>query len=229
MLKLQEELKSARNTLKVTQQNLDLEKRKVQQKDQESFDAQYRLVALQEEVDKLNTHVKVVEDEREALKLTLKEEEVARIAAEGMIALPADSIDDTDILMTSPRRRSPAKLPVPFSSENKENIGVVGKKAPSDDRLEEQLDLERRKRLHAEELAEFLELECQFRCCRCRSHRHESAFEISNDFALAMDRIRRDMKEVLADAHAPVESSVVGAKTTSEITYELGRIPDSLA
>ncbi|KAF1819820.1 uncharacterized protein K489DRAFT_296238, partial [Dissoconium aciculare CBS 342.82] len=106
VVKLQEELKGARSTLRVAQSTLDMEKRKTQQRDQETFDAQYKLVSMQEELEQLQLRLQIVEEEREALKKNLQEEEVARIAAEGRIALPVSPQGDDELLLRSPVRRS---------------------------------------------------------------------------------------------------------------------------
>lgn len=171
VVKLREELKSTRNSLRITQSGLDMEKRKVQQKEQQTFEAQYQLIALQEQLDKLQTHIKTVEQEREALKTSLKEEEVARIAAEGMIALPIGNQGDDDLMSPQVRRRSPHKRAQSPVSDDKENAGVVTKKMVEAKQLAEELKWERLRREQAEELADFLRLECRFKCCGCRPRR----------------------------------------------------------
>ncbi|EME47343.1 hypothetical protein DOTSEDRAFT_50763 [Dothistroma septosporum NZE10] len=206
LLKVKEDLKSLRSSFRVMQQNLEAEKRKVQQREQETFDAQYHLATAQEELDKLQTHIIVAEAEREALKTSLREEEVARIAAEGMIALPAASQDDEDDLASSPRRRSPLKSTDSPLSNDKENMGVVTKKMVEARRLEEELALEKMRRENAEELAEFLRMECRFRCCGCRTTRPQhNVLAISNALAENMDSIRRSMREVLTPPGSPAE------------------------
>lgn len=199
VLKLQEEVKSTRNTMRITQQAIDMERRKVQQREQEAFEAQYQLVAVQEELDKLRVHLQIVQEEKDALKTSLKEEEVARIAAEGMIALPTASQDDDD-LMSSPRRRSPSKRNASPFSDDKENVGVVTKKMLDTKRFDEELARERRLRQHAEELADFLRLECHFRCCPCRSSEtagHEQSLSVSGTLGKAFEEIRSEMRAIL--------------------------------
>ncbi|SMR46556.1 unnamed protein product [Zymoseptoria tritici ST99CH_1A5] len=198
VLKIQEELKSTRSSLRITQSGLDMEKRKLAQRDQETFDAQYSLVALQEELDKLRVQLQVAEDEKNALKTSLKEEEVARVAAEGMIALPA-SVDE-DELMGSPQRLSPAKRTASPLSDDKENAGVVTKKMLDSRRFDEELAYERTRREHAEELAEFLRLECHFRCCPCRASDHagqDQQLPVAGELGQAFESIRSEMRAIL--------------------------------
>lgn len=199
VLKIQEELQSERKTLRVAQVNLDQEKRKVQQKEQDSFEAQYQLIAVQEELDKLRTQMEAVQEEKEALKTSLREEEVARIAAEGMIALPAASQDDDD-LMGTPRSQSPRKGFASPLSDDKENVGVVTKKMVESRRLQEELSREIMRREHAEELADFLRMECRFRCCECRPSKtsHRKSLHLSLAFSDALESIRAGMRDVLS-------------------------------
>lgn len=217
VLKLQEELKSTRNSLRITQSGFDMEKRKVQQREQQTFDAQYQMVALQEELDRLKTHVKTVEQEKDALKTSLKEEEVARIAAEGMIALPLGNQEDDDLMSPQVvRRRSPHKRPQSPLSDDKENAGVVTKKMVEMKQVIEQLRLEKTKREDAEELAEFLRLECSFKCCTCRS-RSTSGHDLSlksKPFAEALEDIRRTMRSVITP---PASESIEGAISDSAV------------
>lgn len=207
VLKLQEEVKSTRNTMRITQQAIEMERRKVQQREQEAFDAQYQLVAVQEELEKLRSYLQTVEEEKDALKTSLKEEEVSRIAAEGMIALPAASQDDED-LISSPLRRSPTKRSASPFSDDKENAGVMTKKMLDSRRFGEELARERKMRQDAEELAEFLRLECHFRCCPCRSSEsagHEQNFSVSGTVGEAFVEIRSEMQAILTPCIDEIE------------------------
>lgn len=202
VLKLQEELKSTRNTIRITQTGYDMERRRVQQREQEAFEAQYQLVAVQQELEKLQAQLQIVEEEKDALKTSLKEEEVARIAAEGMIALPTTSQDEDD-LMSSPRRKSPSKRNASPFSDDKENAGIVTKKMLDSKRFDEELARERKMRQHAEELAEFLRLECHFRCCPCRSSEHaghDQSLPVSSTLGQAFEEIRSQMRAILTPA-----------------------------
>lgn len=199
VLKLQEELKSTRNTQRITQSALDMEKRKVAQREQQTFDAQYQLVAVQEELDKMRTQLKVVEEEKDALKTSLREEEVARIAAEGMIALPLGNHGDDDLMSPQVRRRSPHKPSQSPLSDDKENMGVVTKKMVEAKQLGEELRRERMLRAQAEELAEFLQLECTFKCCGCCTSRAAPSHHLISDPPLAavLESVRSSMRSAL--------------------------------
>lgn len=231
VLKLQDELKSTRNTLRITQSGFDLEKQKLQRKEQERFEMEYKLIPLQEQVDQLKQRLKIAEEEREALKTNLKEEEVARIAAEGMIALPATESMDLD-LMSSPRKApSPQKTRAMFEvlEEDKENMGGVAKKASEARRLAEDLQREKIMREHAEEMVDFLRAECMFKCCGCRHASRSSqllAVQLDTELATAVERIRTGMQHILApqqsfdEGYGTQEEAHAAAPAVSQMSDE---------
>jgi hypothetical protein len=186
LVKLQEELKATRNSLRITTSGLDSEKMKCSKREQEAFTAQYQLVGLQEELQKAREEIKIIQEERDTLKTNLKEEEVARIAAEGMIALPA--IEDDEDLFSSPRK-SPQKLQRD-DSEDKEN--VMPMKAVELQSIQEELSLERRLREKAQDQIEFMKMECQFLMCSCRiAEKDGQRYIHDNSYADEMERIRK--------------------------------------
>lgn len=121
---------------------------------------------LGEENQTLKDRLRLVEGERDALKTSLKEEEVLRIAAEGCIPLPTTTTEEYDEF-SSPVR-SPRKQRTPECDDNdKEN--VAPKKAVVELKLAQQeLVAEKRLRERAQEQIDFMKMECQFRCCSCR-------------------------------------------------------------
>lgn len=159
-MKNQEELKGARAALKVLHSELDLEKIKVGRRDQEAFTAQYQLVGVQEELAQAQARIKAMEVERDALKMSLKEEEVARIAAEGQIPLPQASNNDEDLI--SPIR-SLRSSPARSTSDNE-----LSSMMQAMQQLQQDLSTQRKQTEQAEERIEFMKMECQFRCCSCR-------------------------------------------------------------
>ncbi|KAK5134471.1 hypothetical protein LTR08_006388 [Meristemomyces frigidus] len=237
-LKLQEELKSTRNSLRITQSGFDLEKQKVQRREQDTFNAQYQLAVVQEELDKLRAHLRIAQEEKEALKTSLKEEEIARIAAEGMIALPPPKEDDEEDFSASPRRNSLAKRAPSPLSDDKENIGAVSKKMLEASRLEEELQREQRRRERAEEMIEFLKLECRFQCCGCqtatkRGHSHapasfgelektmESLMEEMMSTLIASNEQGHAAEQIQVDVIAYQEVNVLEADTQTPADVEV--------
>ncbi|KAI1354271.1 hypothetical protein F5Y01DRAFT_274759 [Xylaria sp. FL0043] len=101
IVKLQEELKSARVALKSSEECLSREKELSKAREQEAFAARYQLVELQQELEKAQERITFLEEERDAFKAAAKTEEIARIAAEGRIPLPPE---DPDSEFASPRK-----------------------------------------------------------------------------------------------------------------------------
>ncbi len=160
LVKLQEELKATRESLRITQSGLELQKVKVGKREQETFTAQYQLVGVQEELAKVRELVKVVEEERDALKTSLKEEEVARIAAEGRIALPVPKENDE---FSSPKKSRASAVKILELA-----VETIDKEQDELQELQSELRREKRRREQADEQVSFMKMECQFRCCSCR-------------------------------------------------------------
>jgi hypothetical protein len=192
---MQEELKATRNSLRITQSGLESEKIKSSKREQEAFTAQYQLVGVQEELDKARDLVKVVEEERNSLKTSLKEEEVARIAAEGRIALPVSTTDEDDEFASPTKSPRKPRLQAALDGENKEN--VVPKRAIELKSIQEELTLERRLRERAEDQIVFMKMECQFQCCSCRlAEMHGSCYVYDNTYDSEMARIKASVPVV---------------------------------
>lgn len=102
--------------------------------------------------------IKLVEQERDALKTIAKNEEIARIAAEGQIPLPPSRHDDEEF--ASPKKASKAlpEVSIISSASSEEEL----------DELRTKMVWERQRADRAYAHAEYLQLECQFKCCSCR-------------------------------------------------------------
>ncbi|CAD6575719.1 MAG: hypothetical protein ASARMPREDX12_007455 [Alectoria sarmentosa] len=173
LVKLQEELKSARNKYTLMREEVDVQRRKVNTKEQETLAVQYHLVELQEETEKLKQQNTLTEDERDALKAALKEEEVARIAAGGAFALPLAKDGEE---LASPKNRSRR------SESLKENVDPEAPEIHDQLKsIKEQLKMERRMRLRADDQVHFMKMECQFQCCSCRVAERQGIGYIHDD------------------------------------------------
>jgi len=172
---MQEELKSARNKYTLMREEMDVQRRKVGAKEQETFAAQHLLVELQEDLAKLRQQNKAVEGQRDALKTALKGEEIARVAAEGAIGLPASGDDDE---FASPKKSS--------RKQDRESLKEnVDPEAPQVEEelliLKENLRMERRMRLRADDQIHFMKMECQFQCCSCRLAERQGVEYVHDD------------------------------------------------
>ncbi|KAF2624926.1 hypothetical protein BU25DRAFT_347006 [Macroventuria anomochaeta] len=144
---------------------------------------------LGEEILTLKDRLKLVESERDALKTSLKEEEVLRIATEGQLALPAATNDEEDEFV-SPVRSPRKPRNIQCDDEDKENQSP--RKSAVDLRfLQQELAAERRYRARAEDQIEFMKMECQFQCCSCRIAENKSkAYVHDNSYAAQMEAIK---------------------------------------
>ncbi|KAI1010494.1 hypothetical protein LB503_005197 [Fusarium chuoi] len=173
IVKLQEELKSARTNAKMIDENLKREKARSKVREQEAFEARYQIVGVQEQLDQALERIKLVEQERDAYKTAAKNEEVARIAAEGRIPLPPQDADDEFGSPNKDQRRVSRDPRVSLStmdiiSSEASEVEIEG--------LSTQLQWERQRADRAHEMIEFLQAECHLRCCACsKSTRRASA------------------------------------------------------
>jgi hypothetical protein len=77
-------------------------------------------------------------------------------------------------------------------------------------RFDEELARERMRREHAEELAEFLRLECYFRCCPCRASDRagrDQHLSVQGELGRHFESIRKDMRAVLTPPASVDEES----------------------
>ncbi|KAL6720389.1 hypothetical protein ACLMJK_002311 [Lecanora helva] len=162
LVKMQEELKSARNRYTLMREEVDVQRRKLDAKEQEIFAAQNMLVDFQEEIERLRQQNKLAEGQKEALKIALKGEEVARIAAEGAIRLPP-----------SPQEAEIAPPKEEISHQHRDSLkeNMDPEALEIEDELlilKEELRIEKRMRRRADDQIHFMKMECQFGCCSCR-------------------------------------------------------------
>ncbi|RYP91201.1 hypothetical protein DL770_002678 [Monosporascus sp. CRB-9-2] len=157
IVKLQEELKAARATIKSMEELQNREKERSKSREQEAFEARYQIVGVQEQLEKALERVKAVEHERDAYKTLAKNEELARIAAEGRIPLPPSK--DADDEFASPR-----KARVPLTTTD------IVSSAASEAEIDELTRLwqwEKQRADRTQEQLEFLQAECELRVCAC--------------------------------------------------------------
>ena len=207
LVRMQEELKSTRSSLAVTRQQLELERSKATKYEQDAFSSQYKLVGAQEELHNATERARLVEEERDALKTSLKEEEIARVAAEGRIALPeGDDVDDDIDPLYSPQK-SPRKMARPaVDGENKENI-LPPKKKLELKALQDELAEERRLRERAQDQVDFMKMECQFECCSCRIAEGQGRRYVHDDSLVEqMEEIKKSVPLVQHLAHPGIET-----------------------
>lgn len=170
-LAAQQALQSERQVIRFLEMDLKQSRDKTDRMEKESFTTQIKLIEFDEELVKVQQQLKLVEEERDAIKTSLKEEEVARIAAEGRIPLPISSVADE---FSSPKKNRDSHIPTPkgkrLSRPALNDVFEFDIKKHADEMvyLRRQLEIETLSRKSAEDLAEFMQLSCQFKSCSCR-------------------------------------------------------------
>lgn len=161
MLKLQEELKSARATSKSTEECLGREKELSKAREQEAFAARYQLASLQQELETAQERIAFLEEERDAFKAAAQSEEVARIAAEGRLPLPPENPGSE---FASPRK----------SFQGRESLSTleIVSSAATEDEIEELTRLwqwEKQRADRTQDHLEFVQAESQLQRSQLRS------------------------------------------------------------
>ena len=148
----------------------DDQRRNAGAKDLEASAAQITVEQLREEVIMLKDQLKVAQDERDGLIISMKEEDAVRSAAEGAIALPPSRDGDTAVF-GSPRksRKRDRESRKHYREEAEGDLDFEN--TMEDDELDQlrcDLRMEKRLRIRADEQAHLLQIECQFGCCPCQ-------------------------------------------------------------
>lgn len=164
--KLHEDLKTARGATKTAQESLLKEKEKTRAQEHEIFEAKYQVSNLQDQLEQAFERMKLVEQERDAYKTAAKNEEVARLAAEGRIPLPAEESDNE--FASPPRKRrigSTIRCRDPRVSLSTMEVVSSASLELELEELSEQVQWERQRADRAQEMIEFMQAECQMHCC----------------------------------------------------------------
>lgn len=208
IVKLQEELKAARAAHKSSEETLLREKERSLNREQEAFQARYSLVGLQDQLDKTRAELeqaldrlKVVEQERDAFKTLAKtDEDVARIAAEGMLPLPSTSEKDDEF--ATPRKPSGSRV-------SSLSLTDIKSSEASEAKIEELTRLwqwEKQRASRASDQIEYLEAECRLHACSCMKKRPRSSMGL-----LSPKRQKRSEPAPLAD---PSDRMILSEMTT---------------
>jgi hypothetical protein len=205
LVKLQEDLKATRTSLRNAHNEVEGCRNTTEKREQEAFAARYKLIGVQEELTKMRERVGVVEQERDALKTSLKEEEVARIAAEGRISLPAPTEDE--MREASPRKETRLATSV---------APVIGDETYELAAAKEELWFVRARAAKAEEMVDFMRMECQFRCCSCRvAEWHDTGYVHDATMVTAMEQMRQERARILLSMDKG-QASLQGIASISE-------------
>ena len=165
---------------------------------------------MEEELQTLKDRLRSTEGERDALKTSLKEEEVLRIAAEGHIPLPALGADEDEDEFASPVRSPRKQRNVQRLDDDKENVAPKKAMVELKD-LQDKLANERRLRERAEDQIDFMKMECQFQCCSCRiAEKKGKAYVHDDAYTVEMQRIQSSVPALTPPASTHEDDAMEG-------------------
>ncbi|KAJ5551947.1 hypothetical protein N7461_006645 [Penicillium sp. DV-2018c] len=193
LVKLQEELKRAKSEVKALKEEVSAEREAKEKANQEAFERAYALAGLTEELEVLkekfraletNNHSSTLESRAQEIRkedfgrLSLMEGDLAflttprrpkRAAAES-VRSPAPVREEEHAEATPPKRPRLSDC-APTKTEDED---AAPESAPAElednvlEEIKEELVFERRRRIAAEDMVHFLNIECQFERCSCR-------------------------------------------------------------
>ncbi|PTB66438.1 hypothetical protein BBK36DRAFT_1119041 [Trichoderma citrinoviride] len=209
IVKLQEDLKNTRAATKLlVEESLQQEREKGRARDAELFEAKYQASSLQDQLEQALERMKLVEQERDAYKVAAKNEEVARLAAEGRIPLPTEQSDDE--FASPPRKRrlaSTIRCRDPRVSLSTMEVVSSAASELEIEQLTEQLQWERQRADRAQEMIEFMQAECQMHCCPCSKSKRRTSM-----LAQQLPRATPERKKLSAEASIPEEKRAASAE-----------------
>ncbi|KAF4213918.1 hypothetical protein CNMCM5878_009838 [Aspergillus fumigatiaffinis] len=222
LVKLQEELKHARSETRGLKEEVLCERAAKEQAKQEAFERAYALAGLTEELEVLKGRLRNVEanrrsDNLEARAKEMGNENIGRLSlAEGDLAFmltpaprrpkrPAEdsthsplveSTDQTTAQDTPPKR---LRLSDVTPRQGDQNTLSTNTQQEIIDDLEETLKHERKMRLDAEDMIEFLRMECEFKRCSCRlAEEEEQTHQVhapTREDVIAKDEVQNIIEE----------------------------------
>ncbi|KAJ5167423.1 uncharacterized protein N7482_006204 [Penicillium canariense] len=193
LVKLQEELKHSKSETKALKDEVAAERESKDKAKQEAFERAYALAGLTEELEVLKGKLRSMEATNHSNTLEVRAHEI-RTEDFGRISLAEGDL----AFLTTPRRPKRAAVGSVKSSAPEKEADEIAEATPpkrqrlsectttagleetttdilpSDlddgilDELKDELDYERRRRVEAEEMVHFLNIECQFERCSCR-------------------------------------------------------------
>ncbi|KAJ5458632.1 hypothetical protein N7475_010020 [Penicillium sp. IBT 31633x] len=192
LVKLQEDLKHAKSEVKALKEELGAEREAKDKAKQEAFERAYALAGLTEELEVLKEKFRALETENhsstlEARAHEIRKEDFGRLsiaegdleflttprrpkrAAAGSIRSPAPVREEEHAEATPPKR---PRLSDCTPKTDNEQLESEPASAEIDqdvlEELKEELVFERRRREAAEDMVNFMNIECQFERCSCR-------------------------------------------------------------
>ena len=192
LVKLQEELKHAKSEAKALKEEVAAERESKDKAKQEAFERAYALAGLTEELEVLKEKFRALETENHSSSLEVRAHEIRKEdfgrlslaegdlaflntprrpkrAAAGSVRSPAPEREE-DIAEATPPKRPRLSECGPNAEGEQPEPEVAPVEANEDflEEMKEELVFERRRRVAAEDMVHFLNIECQFERCSCR-------------------------------------------------------------
>ncbi|KAG0158370.1 hypothetical protein PDIDSM_5884 [Penicillium digitatum] len=194
LVKLQEELKHAKSEVRALKDEVGAEREAKDKAKQEAFERAYALAGLTEELQVLKEKFRALETENHSSTLEVRAHEIrkedfgrlsiaegdlaflttprrTKRAAAGSVRSPAPAREEDHVEATPPKRPRLSDCVHKTESEQPESETVAELNADLLEEMKEELVYERRRRVAAEDMVHFLNIECQFERCSCRSRR----------------------------------------------------------
>jgi hypothetical protein len=214
IVKLQEELKAVRNSVKPSESELEQERQRARQREEEAFAARYELISVQEQLARMTERLELAQKERDALRTIVKSEEIIKIASEGRIPLPSPEDEfDGDEKKESDESKHGDKTEDDWEIET--SVGVTSSAVQEEelDQIRTEMEWERRRAKRAHDLVDFMKVECQFRHCSCRVEESKPS-RLEETKAAAT---QPSYEPVAPDANFSLMSLIEGPNGTAEV------------
>ncbi|CAI7625168.1 unnamed protein product [Penicillium pancosmium] len=192
LVRLQEELKHAKSEAKALKDEVAAERESKDIAKQEAFERAYALAGLTEELEVLKGKLRSMEASNHSNTLQVRAHEIRKEdfgrlslaegdlaflttprrpkrAAAGSVKSPAPELESLDVEATPPKR---LRLSECTTTAGDDQVTPENESSESYneaiEELQDELELERRRRSEAEEMVHFMNIECQFERCSCR-------------------------------------------------------------
>ncbi|KAJ5488381.1 hypothetical protein N7453_011835 [Penicillium expansum] len=191
LVKLQEELKHAKSEVRALKDDVGAEREAKDKAKQEAFERAYALAGLTEELEVLKEKFRALETDNHSSTLEVRAHEIRKEdfgrlsiaegdlaflttprrpkrAAAGSVRSPAPVREEDHAEATLPKR--PRLSDCAPKTENEQPESETAAEVDEDllEEIKEELVFERRRRVAAEDMVHFLNIECQFERCSCR-------------------------------------------------------------
>jgi hypothetical protein len=175
----------------------------------------------------------LVEQERDAFKTAAKNEEVARIAAEGRLPLPRAANDADDEFASPPKKGLKKRKVSQEASRISLSTMEITSSMATELEIEEltlQVQWERQRADRAQEMVEFLQAECEMHCCQCSKSKPRSSLGLSQRRrqSTPLPKAEEQREEDPASSEEPQEEPQMELETLDEMNDDSTPAPPQI-